>query len=173
MPPKLKKSINLAHLENGAYKKCVASWTDLDLYGMEAPDICRKKLWRNKPKDRLLRNPNQVVTTAKGHATTEISASKSNEKKTKPKTPQIVLVTVLTTTVVKQTPIPTTRTPIKTMQTIELTENKGPSTHPVTPAAKPTIPQRNILWSQCSQKTTSLEQKTGSLESGPTERQSK
>ena len=88
---------------------------------------CREKLLHSKPQNPILRNPNRLVTTEKNQATREIDSVNSNEKNAGTKTLQIVLVTTITTTEVKQTLTPKTRIPAKptpTRQTAGKTKNQ-------------------------------------------------
>ena len=115
---------------------------------MEAPDELQIKTVTQQGTKPNLGKPNQLVTFAKSQATTGISDVNSNETRTKLKTTQIMLVTSITTTVVKQAPTPTTRfhiIPTQKMQTTEKTENQELSSHPVTPVVKPSNPQRNVI----------------------------
>ena len=91
MPPKLKKLVNQVHLKNGTCEQIVSHLeTELELNGMDAPDKLQINTVTQQTTQKIPKNPNQLVTTAKSLVTTETSAVKSNQMKTQPKTTQIV-----------------------------------------------------------------------------------
>ena len=126
MPSHLKKSNTQAHLEKSTYEQIVSHLeTELELNGLEAPDEFQMNTVTQqtvKPWIHILKNPNQLVTTAKKQPTIKMSVVNSNERKTKPKTTQIVPTTAIITTEVKQTLAPITRLPTIPTQTIQTTE---------------------------------------------------
>ena len=105
---------------------------------------CKKHCDATSHTTKSKKNTNQLVTTANSQVTTEISAVNSQERKTKPKTPQLMLATTITK-MVKQTLTLVTRLPTistQTKRTTEMTKNRELFTHPLRPTVNSTIPQK-------------------------------
>ena len=112
----------------------------------------KKTLWRNKPHNKTLKNPNKLATIAKNQVTIEISAVISNEKKTKSEITRLMpkIITIIMV-VLKQTLTPIIKfqtIPTRTIQIIKETVNIDLSTHPVRPVVELTFPQRNVTLEQ-------------------------
>ena len=154
MPPHLKKSINQAHLENGTYEQIVSHLErELELNGLEAPDEMQINTVMQQDTRQNFEKPKPTCHHCKKpKATIEINAVNSNERKTKPKTIQIVPQTTKTTMVVpKQTPTPTTKYQSQTRRTTQIIKEIGKLdlfSHPVRHVAEQTTPQRDATLEQ-------------------------
>ena len=105
MPPYLKKSINEAHLDSNRFQQIVSDpKMRLELNGLEASDELQINTVTQQATQQ---NPTQLATTAKIQVTVETTAVNSNEKKTRPKTKQVVLSKTTIKIVVQQSLTPT------------------------------------------------------------------
>ena len=175
LPPRLKRSINQAHLENGTYELIVTHLErDLELNSLEAPDELPINNVSQQPTNTNADRPKPTYHHCKkpGHYRNQCRLLIKQRQQTEKK---MIKITPETKTV---PPIPLTRTVMSTTTkrtkiVIKLKESQKLFTHPVRHVEKQTSPQRNVILEPIQPIDRLPAQKTGKTESGPKKSQPK